>query len=195
MSLREAAARRTCQPQRSSDGLPPVRRHAGNLFIEHRGKAELVAVALLLAAFLAVTGADNFDETLTDPRRGQLYGSLAGTSGALLGFVLAALSILVALPSTERIEALRKHRSWPRVPSSYFRAARALLYVLVLCTLGIALDSAKAPWVAYEAVTVVALALAFVRVVAAVVALDQILTVARQREPLRSRPAIDDPGP
>jgi hypothetical protein len=32
-----------------------------------------------------------------------------------------------------------------RVPSSYFRTARALLGALVLCTLGIALDSAKKP--------------------------------------------------
>lgn len=171
-----------------------MRRHAGNLFIEHRGKVELVAVLLLVGGFLLATTASNFEETFKDARRGQLYGSLAGTAGALLGFVLAALSILVALPSTERIEALRKHHSWPRVPSSYFRAARALLYALVLCTLGIALDSAKNAWVEYEAAVVAILALALVRVVAAVVALDQLLSVARQREPL-TRQTIDDPGP
>lgn len=171
-----------------------MRRQAGNLFIEHRGKVELVAVGLLVAAFLLVTGAGNFEETLSAARRGQLYGSLASTAGALLGFVLAALSILVALPSTERIEALRHHPSWPRVPSSYFRAARALLYALVLCTLGIALDSAKQPWLAYEVAAVVVLALALVRVATAVVALDQILAVARQREPLQQG-QIDDPGP
>jgi hypothetical protein len=171
-----------------------VRRQAGNLFIEHGGKVELAAVAVLVAAFLVATGASNFDETLSAARRGQLYGSLAGTSGALLGFVLAALSILVALPSTERIEALRRHHSWPRVPSSYFRAARALLYALVLCTLGIALDSGKDPWVPYEVLVVAVLALALVRVTTAVVALDQILAVARQREPLQAL-VIDDPGP
>lgn len=171
-----------------------MRRHAGNLFIEHRGKVEIAAVVLLAGAFLVTTGIGNFEETLSEGRRGQLYGSLAGTSGALLGFVLAALSILVALPSTERIEMLRRHHSWPRVPSSYFRAARALLYALVVCTLGIALDSAKQPWLAYESATVVVLALALVRVAAAVVALDQILAVARQRAPLQ-QPRIDDPGP
>lgn len=170
-----------------------MRRHAGNLFIEHRGKVELVVVAMLVGAFLLATGASNFDETLKDGRRGQLYGSLAGTAGALLGFVLAALSILVALPSTERIEALRKHPSWPRVPSSYFRAAAALLLVLILCTVGIALDSAKKPWVPYEVATVAALAWALARVVTAVVALDQILTVARQRTPRQASP-INDPG-
>lgn len=172
-----------------------MRRHAGNLFIEHRGKVEFVLVLVLVGAFALTTSASNFDSTLNETRRGQLYGSLAGTSGALLGFVLAALSILVALPSTERIEALRRHHSWPRVPSSYFRAARALLYALVLCTLGIALDSATKPWVFYELLVVAVVALALVRVVAAVVALDQLLSVARQRDPLHRRGAIDDPGP
>ena len=170
-----------------------MRRQAGNLFIEHRGKVELAAVVLVVVAFLAATRASNFEATLTTERRSQLYGSLAGTAGALLGFVLAALSILVALPSTERIEALRTHRSWERVPSSYFRTARALLAALVLCTLGIALDSAKKPWLSYEVVAVAVLALAVVRVAAAVVALDQILGVTRQQAPLRPNP-IDDPG-
>ena len=59
------------------------------------------------------------------------------------------------------------------MPSSYFRTARALLAALVLCTLGIALDRAKKPWLLYEVVTVAVVAV--VRVAAAVVALDQIL--------------------
>lgn len=170
-----------------------MRRQAGNLFIEHRGKVEAVVVVLLTGSFLVVTGAGNFDETLSADRRGQLYTSLAGTAGALLGFVLAALSILVALPSTERIEALREHPSWPRVPSAYFRAARGLLGLLVLCTAGIALDSAKDQWLLYEAVTVAVLALTLVRVTSAVVALDQVLSVARNRDSRQDR--IDDPGP
>lgn len=152
-------------------------------------------MVLLLVAFWLTTHASNFEETLSADRRGDLYQSLAGTSGALLGFVLAALAILVALPSTERIEALRRHHSWPRVPSSYFRAARALLYVLLLSTAGIALDSATKPWMAYELVVTAVIALALVRVVAAVVALDQLLTVAQQREPLQPHRPIDDPGP
>jgi hypothetical protein len=170
-----------------------VRRRAGNLFINHRGKLELAVVVALVAAFVVSTTVDNFDETLAEARRGSLYGSLAGTSGALLGFVLAALAILVALPSTERVQALQKHPKWERVPQAYFRAARALLAALVLCTLGIALDSAKAPWKLYEVAAVIVLALALVRVAAAVVALDQILAVARNREPRAHR--IEDPGP
>lgn len=170
-----------------------MRRLSGNLFIDHRGKLELVVVAVLVAAFMLATGVGNFDETLNDQRRGAMYGSLAGTAGALLGFTLAALAILVTLPSRERIESLREHPKWPRVPSAYFRAARALLAALVLCTLGIALDSAREPWKLYEVVTIAVLALALVRIAAAVVALDQILVVARQSEPRQPR-RVNDPG-
>jgi len=160
--------------------------------IDFRFITEVVVAVALAVVFVMATSAANFSETLSDGRRGTLYASLAGTSAALLGFVLAALSVLVALPSSERMDALRGHPRWERVPSSYFRAARALLAALVISTLGIALDSARKPWRAYEILMVGALVLSLVRVAAALVALDAILGVARQREP-RARP-IDDPG-
>jgi uncharacterized membrane protein len=162
------------------------------LLIDYRAATEVAVALVLIIGFLVAATASNFPETLTSGRRGALYGSLAATSAALLGFVLVALSILIALPSSERTDALRDHPKWERVPSSYFRAARALLAALVLCTLGIALDSAKTAWQLYEAVVVVVLALCLVRVAAAVVALDAIIGVARQRKALTKR--IDDPG-
>jgi hypothetical protein len=171
-----------------------VSRHLGNLFVDHRGKVELAAVVAAAGAFLLATCAENFDETMSRELRGALYGSLAGTSGALLGFVLAALAILVALPSTERMEALRQHPSWERVPASYVRAAASLLTALILCTLGIVLDSGSDAWVPYEAVVAGVLGLALAHVTIAVAALDLILGVARERTPLQPK-AIKDPGP
>jgi hypothetical protein len=153
---------------------------------------------VLVGAFLVATGASKFDTTLDAEMRSTLYDPLSAATGALLGFVLAALAVLVALPSTERIEKLQGHPRWHLVPSAYFRAARALLASLVICLLGLPLDSGKNPWVLYEVVTVVVLALALTRVVAAVVALDQILAVA-QADHRKAAPTIttriDDPGP
>ncbi len=154
---------------------------------------EALVVGGLLVAFFMVKGADNFEETLSIARRGTLYGSVASTAGALLGFTLAALSILVALPSTERVEALRKHHSWPRVTGSYFRAAGSLGCLLILATVGIALDAAKEPWLFYEVITVALAGFAIVQTSAAVVGLYSILTVARQREPLPGVESVNDP--
>lgn len=170
-----------------------MRRIAGNLVIEHRGKLDVLAVLLLAAAYFVSAQSKSFASVLAPPVRASLYGSLATTSGALLGFTLTALAILIALPSTERLEALRRHSKWERVPRSFFRAAWALLLALILCTLGITLDAGSVPAQAYEAIAVAALALALIRVVGAIVALDHVMGVARNTAPLR-RP-IDDPGP
>jgi len=156
-----------------------MRRLTGKLFIDRRGPTELVGVAALIGVFLLVASGNGFDGALDKATRSSLYSSLSGTSAGLLGFVLAALAILVALPATDRLEALHRHPKWPRVPSAYLRAARALLAALLLSTLGIALDDGAHAWRLYEALTVGALGLALVRVTASVVALDQILAVAR----------------
>lgn len=169
-----------------------MRRLAAICFIDHRVAGEVGLTIALVVAFMVASGPASFDETMDEETRSTLYGSLAGTSAALLGFVLAALAILVALPSTERLDALRRHPKWERVPGAYFRASRALLAVLVLATLGIAVDSATEPSTLYGALTVIAVSVALVRVAAAVVALDQILAVARAPEPKKP---VDDPGP
>jgi hypothetical protein len=169
-----------------------MRRVAANLAIDHRGKLDLLVPLVLVGAYLASAPSKSFADVLTPGARSSLYGSLAATTGALLGFALTALAILTALPSTERLEALRRHPRWPRLPSAFFRAAWALLIALVLCTLGIALDAgARRPAQAYEAVAVAALALALVRVVGAIIALDAVMGVARNTADLRK--PIDDP--
>lgn len=169
-----------------------------NAFLERRVITEVLVVAAILVAFLFVSRRSNFDTTLDVRMRADLYDPLSGATGTLLGFVLAALAILVALPSTERIKKLQEHPNWKLIPSTYFRAARALLLALVLCLLGLPLDSDSDPWVFYEALVVVALALSLVRVAAGLIALDQILAIAQSdqkpAEGSQMKP-IDDPGP
>lgn len=113
----------------------------------------------------------------TDARTA-LLGALAGVSGALLSFVLAALAVLVAVLASERIEALRQHPKWPRVLSAYVGASLALLASVVVCTLGIVLDGGAQAGQPYEVVAVVPVSFALVRVLASVVALDKIFAVA-----------------
>jgi hypothetical protein len=170
-----------------------VRRLAAYLFIDYRGWTEYATAIALLAGFAVAISKGNYDETLTRDVRGSLYASIAGSTAALLGFVLAALAILVALPSSARLGALREHPKWERVPSAFFRASRALLAALILATLGIPLDSATNPWWPYEAAVIVSLVFSISRVVASVVALDQVVFLAQSTPEAPSR--IDDPGP
>jgi len=170
--------------------LPPARQAAGNLFLDHRTPLDLAAPAVLVVAYAVAASSSGFATTLAVGTRSALYGSIAATTGALLGFVLTALAILVALPSGERLEALRSHPQWDRVPGAYFRAAWALLAALILCTLGIALDGGSAPAKLYEGLVVAVIALALTRVAGAVVALDAVMRVAAAPD----KAAIGDPG-
>jgi hypothetical protein len=183
--------------------MPPssssrVRVFAGKLLLDYRVGFEVALLAAVLAAFGLSSRAANFDATLDKAMRADLYGALAATAGTLLGFVLAALAVLVALPTTERIVKLQEHPSWPLIPSTYFRASRALLAALLLCLLGLPLDSGTKPWLLYELLTLAALTLSLIRVLAAAVALDQILGVAGADKSSAGRASsrrIDDPGP
>jgi hypothetical protein len=171
-----------------------VRKAAGVLFIDWRTWTETALAGALIVAYFLSTNAHGFETSMGKDARAALYGSLAGTSAALLGFVLAALAVLVALPGSDRIKALRTHPNWPRVPSAYVRASLALLTSVVVCTLGIVLDGGERARQPYEALAVVIVAFAFalVRVLGSVVALDQILSVAGSAGPAAS-PAIIDP--
>lgn len=169
-----------------------LRKTAGILFVDWRGWTETLLVAALLVAYFLSTNIHGFAASMTQGARTALYATLAGISGALLGFVLAALAVLVTLPTGDRIQALRTHPKWPRVPSAYVRASLALLAAVVICTFGIVLDAGPSARQGYEAVTVAIVSFALVRVLASVVVLDQILSVA-SAPPGSATAVIDDP--
>ncbi len=169
-----------------------LRKTIGILFIDWRGWTETLLVASLLVAYFLSTNIDGFAASMSQGARTALYATLAGIAGALLGFVLAALAVLVALPDGDRIQSLRTHPKWPRVPSAYVRASVALLAAVVICTFGIVLDAGPNARQGYEAFTVVIVSFALVRVLASVVVLDQILRVA-SAPPGSAATVIDDP--
>jgi hypothetical protein len=167
------------------------RQVSGYLFIDYRGWTERITIVVVIGVFLVIDRGSDSSRTFDAETRRELYSSLASSSGALLGFVLAALAILIALPSAQRLEALRSHPRWSRVPEAFLRAARALLMSLVLCSLGIPLDSDEAPSTLYEVLVLLVLASALVRAIAAVVALDQVIFVARAESD--APPPVVDP--
>lgn len=158
--------------------------------VDYRTSTELVLVGAICIAFFIFSESSCFDTSLPKSTRSDLYGSFAGTSGALLGFVLAALAVLVALPTTDRINALRAHPKWPRVAQAFFRASRALLLALIAATLGMAIDAGKDPLQWFELGVVAILSASLVRVLATIAALDIIVELASDRTETRS-PTID----
>jgi hypothetical protein len=155
-----------------------LKRLAQNLFIHRRTTTDAVGVAAAVAGFLAASSAGNYHDTLTTDMRSLLYTSLVGTTAALLGFLLTALAVLVTVPGGGRLSDLKEHPDWERVPAAYFRGSRAMVGALVICFLGLPVDSGATPMRWFEAVVVAVLGLVLVRVIAALVALAMIIDVA-----------------
>jgi hypothetical protein len=73
--------------------------------------------------------------------RRDLYGSLAATSGALLGFTITSLAVLLALPRVDAVKRLRKFRAWTLLNQSLLFAAALLACTLISSTLALAIDN------------------------------------------------------
>jgi hypothetical protein len=162
------------------EGAAERQRLALEIFVDHRVRSELLlagAVTASAAGAVMAVGISDYEDALVAATRSNLFLSLAGTSAALLGFVLAALAILIALPSGERLSALQRNRNWQRLPDTFLRASRALLLALLVCTACVAVDSAKEPrwWLEAPALAVVVVAL--VRVFACAVVLESLVGV------------------
>lgn len=74
---------------------------------------------------------------LPPPTRALLYTGLAGAAGALLGFVLATLAILLALPDREITRKLRKYKGWRSLEFTLLATGFDLFVTLVLSLVGL----------------------------------------------------------
>jgi hypothetical protein len=100
---------------------------------------------MLLAYVLAATLSDQpvLLERMKPALRGNLYASLSATSGALLGFAITSLAVLLALPRGEAVERLRALRAWRLLTQALLIAAALLACALISSTLALAIDSAR----------------------------------------------------
>lgn len=74
--------------------------------------------------------------------RGPLYATVAAVAGALLGFVIATVSILVALVSSEspRMEFVRKSDAYPQIWRVFTSAIRWLAAATAVSLVALLLD-------------------------------------------------------
>jgi hypothetical protein len=71
-----------------------------------------------------------------------VYNAVAAATGALVGFALTALAILIALPDTPKVEELQTLRAWEVLPRMILNTAAILTLALVFSIYGLAEDTA-----------------------------------------------------
>lgn len=173
---------------------PERRRSAIRLFIEERSRLELTTASAAIIAALGpalYVSKSSLAGSFPAAARSGLYISLTATTAALLGFVLAGLAILIALPTGDRLDQLQGNENWGRIPGTFVRAAAALLASLFLATLALGVDLAVTPRLYVELPLVGLTMIALVRVIATIVALEAVVAVTTAD--LKSDHGISDP--
>lgn len=158
--------------------LQKAPRRLGTLLLDYPNRTDLAAAGTLLVVFLiwaVPTDASARAATLPASTRSAIYISAATTTGALLGFVITALSVLLALPSGRRLDYLRGSKAWPKFPKVFVRTAWTLGAATVVFTTAIVVDDNKTPSTAMESLAIVAATFTVLRISASVLLLGRLV--------------------
>lgn len=98
-----------------------------------------LALAAFVALWLELCGTRTLDQTL-DGNRAQLYSALSSIFGALLGFVITALSIVLGFSNSESLRVVRDSPHYPTLWRVFSAANRSLGLATVIALLGLLLD-------------------------------------------------------
>ena len=88
---------------------------------------------------------DSFIRDVLEDRRGGIYSVLVGLEGTVLGFIIAALTIVIGYSTSPRFEILRDSRHWSAIFQAYTRGAKGIAVALLFALVGLIFDSDKAP--------------------------------------------------
>lgn len=113
------------------------------------------AVAVVVAVAFAWRCNNTLGSAVEGHRDG-LYGALAGVHAGLLGFVLAALAIVLGYAQLERFEAVRVGGHFPTLFDIYLAGVRTHTLALIACLVALFADRDDKP---RELVTALVLAL------------------------------------
>src|SRR5262245_58895757 len=78
-------------------------------------------------------------------RRDGLYSTLAGLEGTILGFVLAALTIVLGYSQSPRFEIIRQSKHWGSIFGIYLSGIRWTALATVFAVAGLLLDRVSSP--------------------------------------------------
>lgn len=110
-----------------------------NLLNAELGLAILISIIFLifLPQILSPTSLTDWLSTI----KTSLYPVIATISGALLGFVITGVSILIAFSESDRLRLLKKTKQFRNIFNVYFRAIYYLAITTIISVLGIIIDS------------------------------------------------------
>jgi len=117
----------------------------------YEANQRLVDYAVAMLAFVVVLvviemrwGRQNFVHSIYGTRQA-LYGAIVAVGGSMLGFILAAATIVLAVVQTPRFESIRSSRHYVKIFTVWFEAVYVLALTTVWGFLGLLTDTDSNP--------------------------------------------------
>lgn len=115
--------------------------------------------------------------------RAAFYGTLASIAGSLLGFVITAVSILLAFDSAPSLKLLRDSEHYGMLWSTYKSGIRAMAVATVVSVAALVLDRDDSPSRASLYLVVAAVSFAVVRLARCLWILEKVIDIVTRRRP------------
>lgn len=146
---------------------------------------ELVLSLLLSFLFgcwlLWLDGSVKVDSILSG-NRSAVYGTLASIFGALLGFVITALSIIIGYSTSDKFEFLRKSKAYPTLWKVLISTIKALGFATAAMLLGLVFDRDTSPQPLILCLCVFAILLSLVRLKRCMWVLENVIGIITKAE-------------
>lgn len=126
-------------------------------------------------------------ETVIAGNRGSIYATLASVFGALLGFVITALSIVLGYASDPRLKKLRESKYYPTLWKIFISTTRWLAIVTVVTIAALVFDRDIRPRPGFLYATVAASCISVARVGRVVWVVEKLVWLLVRRTEIAER--------
>lgn len=134
-----------------------------------------IAIILIFFGFLHHYNAIELLSKLLYGVRTSLYGTIAAVAGALLGFVITGLSVLMTANSTEPLERLQRSRHYITIFKIFFSTSKFLGVLLLVSLIGLVFDKDVNPILSLTIVTLWAIIIVIFRILRCLWVLEKIV--------------------
>lgn len=168
--------------------LPGYGRH----FLWYELAISVIGVAVLWFVVGRTVGQTSLQSFLGDNRQ-ILYSSVAVIAGALLGFVIAGVTVLLVLPPNRLLSAIKETKAYDSVHPIFFSTLKMLAITTVVALLALFVDTKDHPNIVMFYITLWGLIISSLRIGRCVWVLENIIEITeRSRETKQDEDERDD---
>lgn len=136
----------------------------------------VMIISVLTYIFYKYFGFDVFQSKLNGIR-GVLYGTLVALSGALLGFVITGLSVLLTSSTTPQVEKLKQSKHYKSIFKIFFNTSKYLGVLFIASLLSLVFDQDSSPTILLPLITLWALIIVIFRLLRCIWVLEKMVSL------------------